>query len=357
MLIAVVLVTVGADFAQACRSHAADLFPKVQEMAALWKRSGHPLAGRVWQPAAKSDPGCNHDPLLDVVFDALDAIAAGGIVLLGEVHDNRDHHRFRAEILGGHTWLVTNAEGDPRIPTPGLVLEHIRADQQAGLDGFATFNARARRLGTANDLFRFVDWDKSGWPDKALFAPLITAAIRARLPILAGDPARETVRRVAMEGQDVLPAGEQSRLKLDVPLDAALQDDLLSELEDGHCGLMPRAALGTMAVAQRYRDAHLADRLVAAHGANGAAVLLAGNGHVRADRGVPWYLRRAVPGIKTTSVLLMEVEDAKTDAEAYGLRDGSGLPIADAIVFTPRQTRPDPCEAMRARMGVGKGRR
>ena len=38
-----------------------------------------------------------------------------------------------------------------------------------------------------------LDWDKSGWPDKAIFEPLFQAAIEAKLPILPGEPAPDRV--------------------------------------------------------------------------------------------------------------------------------------------------------------------
>ena len=74
-----------------------------------------------------------------------------------------------------------------------------------------------------------------------------------------------------------------------------------------HCGLMPASAFGNMNIAQRFRDAHQARALVDAAEANGSAFLLAGNGHVRTDRAVPWYVRRMAPGRKVVSVMLLEV--------------------------------------------------
>jgi uncharacterized iron-regulated protein len=81
----------------------------------------------------------------------------------------------------------------------------------------------------------------------------------------------------------------------------------------------------------------------------GSAILFAGNGHVRADRGVPWDLARIAPERKVLSVLLIEVRDGRTDAASYVDRDPQGKPAADFVVLTPRAERPDPCEAMRAR--------
>jgi uncharacterized iron-regulated protein len=182
-----------------------------------------------------------------------------------------------------------------------------------------------------------------------LFLPIFEVAVTHALPMLPGHPARAEVRDVARRGLEALPADTVSRLGLDVPLPDALQSALLDELEASHCGLMPRTAFGNMALAQRYRDAHMAAALVDAAKKYGAAVLFAGNGHVRSDRGVPWDLARIAPERKVLSVLLIEVRDGRTDAATYVDRDPQGKPAADFVILTPRAERPDPCEAMRAR--------
>ena len=155
-------------------------------------------------------------------------------------------------------------------------------------------------------------------------------------------------------GAAALPEDEQKRLRLEKPLPAKLNDALLDELEASHCGLMPKSAFGNMALAQRYRDAHQAAVLVKAAETHGNAVLLAGNGHVRNDRGVPYYLRQLAPDKKIVSVMLIEVEDGKTEPAAYLPRDPDGKPAVDYMLFTPRAERKDPCAEMREMMAKRK---
>jgi uncharacterized iron-regulated protein len=123
---------------------------------------------------------------------------------------------------------------------------------------------------------------------------------------------------------------------------------LLEELKLSHCGMLPESALAPMAEAQRFRDAHIADALLKALGEGAKGVLLAGNGHVRKDRGVPWYLSARAPGSRVATVMLVEVAADNEDAASYVPRDPSGAPAVDYIVFTPRAERGDPCAAMRA---------
>jgi uncharacterized iron-regulated protein len=276
-----------------------------------------------------------------------DALQNGAIVILGEVHDNAAAHAVRAA-------LVAN-DFAGRGLHPAAVFEHIRDDQRAALATFSAIKKSVPAGGDAAELMRLLDWDKSGWPDKAIFQPLFEAVIRAELPLYAGDPAREAIKKVAKQGEGALTEDERDRLDLDKPLPPAIQEGLLDQLEQSHCGLMPKTAFGKLAFAQRYRDAHLADVVLKAATKQGSAILFAGNGHVRADRGVPYYLRQRAPDRKIVTVMLLEVEDGKTDPEAYVERDPDGKPLADYIIFTPRQDRPDPCEEMKKAFEKRKG--
>jgi uncharacterized iron-regulated protein len=74
------------------------------------------------------------------------------------------------------------------------------------------------------------------------------------------------------------------------PLPAALLAAQETEVRDSHCGMLPESMVSPMAKAQIARDVVMAETL-RAHAANGV-VLIAGNGHVRTDIGVPFWLRR-----------------------------------------------------------------
>jgi uncharacterized iron-regulated protein len=281
----------------------------------------HPLAGRIWSPRAKDF--IDHAALVE-------AVAGAPLVLLGEMHDNADHHRFRAVLL-------------PLSKV--LVFEQIREDQRDALANFEEFGRRARRLATADDLMRFLDWKNSSW--SLSYGPLLQAAVRSRLPILPGDVSRDAIRTVARTGEQAVAPEERQRLGLDAALSPDAQDALLTELEASHCGVMPKSAFGNMAFAQRYRDAHLARALADAAVAHGRAMLLAGNGHVRKDRGVPWHLERMAPGKAVVVVMLIEVEDGKSEPSAYPDAVSGDRALADFVVFTPRAQREDPCARMR----------
>jgi uncharacterized iron-regulated protein len=281
--------------------------------------------GRLYRPLAPDGRG----PIL---------MPPATIFLLGEVHDNPMHHRLRA-------WLIGNRPA--RRSWGAAVFEQVRADQQPALEQFKALDQQCCRLTNAVELFRLLQWDKSGWPPAEIYRPLFDAVIAAGLPIYPGDPPRDRVRAVAKTGAGALATDERTKLRLDSPLPGPLAEALNRELADSHCGALPPKAISGMAAAQHYRDAHLADALLGAAARHGSAILIAGNGHVRSDRGVPWHIRQRKPDARVMSVVLVEVEDGKIDPAAYLPRDPAGKPAADLLIFTLKADRDDPCQVFR----------
>jgi uncharacterized iron-regulated protein len=287
----------------------------------------HPLAGSITD-------GSGRRVVLERAADGTPKLPAADLLLLGEVHDNPHHHLLRAWLLG------TLAVGGPNL---AVVFEHIRTDQQDTVDGLIS----AKPAPSAADLLAGLDWNNSGWPGAEMFHPLFAKAIGLGLPIVAGNLPRAQIRNVARNGMTALDASEVRRLGLDQGLEPALHSALIDELDGSHCGLIPRNAMEGLATAQRLRDAHLAAAMIEAGRRRGRAVLLAGNGHVRTDRGVPWHLRRLAAGSKVLAVMLIETVPGRLDAAGYLPKDPHGGPAVDLVIFTPAVKREDPCEAMR----------
>jgi uncharacterized iron-regulated protein len=238
-------------------------------------------------------------------------LAQGGVVLLGEIHDNRHHHALRGQLID-----VLSA----RKVRSALVFEHVTVEFQDRLE------ALERR--TTKEFFDALNWEESGWPERMRFEPLIAPALRSQWPLVAGSPTRQQVRAA------LGPASDQ---ELGPPLPRPLLEDLLEELEQSHCGLLPRSAFGPMARAQQLRDRRLAQQVIAARARAGSAVLLAGNGHIRSDRAVPYQLANLLPAL--SAVLSVSFEEADTPAKLYA--------PADWTVVTVGAAREDPCLAMR----------
>ena len=283
----------------------------------------HPLAGRIWSRGRWITEG------------ELAAEARGArYVLLGERHDNPDHHALQARLVG------VVAAGGRR---PIVAWEMIEAGQQRELDAFvAAHPTDVAGLGTA------LRWRERGWPAWSLYQPVVAEAQRYGLPLRGAAMPDARARAIAKEGLAAIEPERVVALGLDRPLDPSLGASLRSELVASHCGMLPERAVATMAVAQRARDAELAVRL-AEGDRGGGGILIAGAGHVRVDRGVPAVLRARSPGASILSVAFIEVEAAKASPEAYAdAFFAPSLPF-DAVWFTPGVEADDPCEGFRTK--------
>lgn len=273
--------------------------------------SGHPLAGRIWDVAGQRfiDEG-----------ELLRRAAPAEVLLLGETHDNREHHRLQGWLLQRR--LAAGAR-------PALLMEQFDTDQQGAID-------EARRLG--NDLAPLM----RGW-NWSLYQPLVDLANAARLPLLAANLPRSATRPVVREGYSSLPAGEVQRLAVDLAWDDARQKYMSALIEESHCGqIMPPMRDGLVR-AQRLRDATLAD--VALGKLDTGVVFILGRGHARRDVAVPRYLEARRPGTRVLSIGFVEVSARRTLPTQYETEQVGGLAPYDLIWFTARAERLDPCLA------------
>lgn len=322
----VVLLGVGASAAQPAPQLSAPL-PAWQAPLAR----EHPLAGRVWDVRGER-----------FVSPAMLAaeLAGARYVLLGEKHDNPDHHRLQAWILG---------ELKARGRAPLVAFEMLHAGQAEALARHL-----ADRPGEIEGFAEAVGWASSGWPEWAMYEPIFAVAVTARWELAAANLAPAEVRRIAAEGFAALGGERAAALGLHRPLGEAAAASLAAEIEASHCGHATPTLVASMSAAQRVRDAVMADALLSAGGQG--AVLITGTGHARRDRGVPWYMaaRGVAEGVR--SVALVEVQDGRADPRTAGAGFEGSLPF-DYLWFTPRLDDEDPCEKFRAQLEKLRARR
>jgi uncharacterized iron-regulated protein len=253
-----------------------------------------------------------------------------GYVLLGEKHDNPDHHTLQARVLAS----MIDAGRRPIV-----AFEMFDVDEQGAIE-----TSRREHPRDASALARAVSWEKSGWPPWADYAPIAQLALDASLPIVATGLPRSRMRALMKPEPD---GGAAEPLDEGTPLDAEQEASLRDELRESHCGHLPDARIGAMIRFQRARDASMANALIAGKNAAHAddGVLIAGTGHTRRDRGAGRDLLARDPKRAVTSIAFAEVEAGKTDPSAYASRwNVRALPF-DFVWFTPRATDEDPCAA------------
>lgn len=282
----------------------------------------HRLVGRIWQVTTRRfiDEGVLAARLVEARY-----------VLLGEKHDNADHHALQARMIRALT-----AAG--RRPT--VALEMLTPSQAGALARHLAAHPRETAgIGEA------VNWKASGWPAWVTYEPIAQAALDAGLPIVPANLDDDRVRAVGRQGAAALDPAFVHRHGLDQPLATDVRVAMAEEIRDSHCGHAPEDRVGAMIGVQRARDAQMAEALLTAPGSDGA-ILIAGDGHVRSDYGVPAYVRRIDPGARTVSVALVEVDAKRANVESYAERFGGRLPF-DYVWFTPAVDDEDPCEKFR----------
>ena len=259
-------------------------------------------------------------------------LASARYRLLGEVHDNAAHHVIRARLI-----LAIAATGG----RPAVVMEQFDLDRDETLIAAQSAGVDAERLADAGRL------DRKGW-QWPMHKPIVEVALAQHLPIRAGNMPRSQLREEEHAAAEPAKAIGYARFRAARWTDeqaAALRADIV----ESHCGMAPESVVPRIVLAQRLRDAAMAQALVDAATASGA-ILIAGNGHVRADLGVPVYLHApGVPdaGARSLSVGLIEVTDDDARASDFPRQVVAAHPGFDYLWFTAPAAREDPCANLR----------
>ncbi len=235
-------------------------------------------------------------------------------VLLGEKHDNPDHHALRLALLEPML-----AEGEVVL----LSMEMLTGRQQARIDALdpelAGMDARLNEA---------LGWE-SGW-HWPFYRPVLQAVLaRPAVRLKAGNIDTEEVMSI-YRGE---PAEATSGT-----LDEALLGQLHDDIRESHCGQLPDDQIPAMVRIQQARDHAMAQSLRDGGASVGARVLIAGNYHVRNDVGVAAYLP---DDADVVTVAFLEVEEGKQTPEAY-LSPGE-VPPWDYVWFTPATEEEDYC--------------
>ncbi|WP_256646804.1 ChaN family lipoprotein [Thermomonas paludicola] len=236
------------------------------------------------------------------------------VLLLGEVHDNAAGHAARVALLQGK--LAAGWR-------PAIAMEQFDTDQQPALD------AAMRECADAACVIAKVAAAKSSWTWE-YYTPVIALALQYKLPLYGANLSRGEASKVVKDGfAAALPAALIAHYSLDT-LPSGVLAAQENAVRDSHCGALPEALVGPMAKAQIARDVVMAQTL-RAH-ATGGVVLIAGNGHVRRDIAVPYWLRRS--GFAPHAVGFLE---PSADAAAF-----------DEVRRIPLTQRADPCAGFNA---------
>ncbi|NDW45143.1 ChaN family lipoprotein [Ruegeria sp. PrR005] len=240
--------------------------------------------------------------------DVLNDMRQADVVILGETHDNPQHHLVQAEAV---TALAPSA----------VVWEMLSEEGAARLT--------RKAVQDPEELARILRWAELGWPPLAMYLPVFQAA---DAPVY-GALVPRTAARAAMEtGAAAALGADAARFGLGVSLSDEEQAAREADQQASHCNAMPPEMLPKLVAVQRLRDAVLARAILRAREETGGPIaVITGNGHARSDRGIPVFLSRVQPGLRVFTLGQSE--------------EGAIEGTFDAVIDSPAAPREDPCAA------------
>lgn len=247
------------------------------------------------------------------------------VIYLGEEHRNRSHVEAALKILQA---LFA------RDRRPVLALEMFGWDGQAGLDRYLSDRDSAR-----DQFLHESRWEQNWGGAFDDYEPLINFARERRVPVLALNPPRPLVRRVASQGitqtladPDMLRWGMRDETLFDDP---DYRDMIVKQLRLCHAGIS-EDAYQRMYEASVFRDEGMAktisDYLRRTQTGTGPVISYTGGGHIQYRLPVPnRVLRRRAGAVRQTAVYLTSFAPNLVNDIQGLLRDS----IADYVWLTP----------------------
>ncbi|MDH3475289.1 MAG: ChaN family lipoprotein [Rhodospirillales bacterium] len=305
---------------------------------------GAPEGEACREPGTWLDPASGNGLAADALLGRL---AGRRVVLLGEKHNDAEHHRWQlhtlAALYGRKANMVIGFEMFPRRVQPALD-RWVKGE----LD--------------VESFLEAADWKKVWAFDPELYLPLFHFARQNRIPMVALNVERSLVTRVGGEGWAAVPGDEREGVSDPKPASQAyreslarvyaekqilgLTDEEVQAEEDGDApdlaAIMEREDFTRFVEAQLTWDRAMAEALAeAARRAPGALIVgIVGRGHAEHGYSVPYQL--ADLGVEDSAVLL--------PVSAATLCEPVSEYLADAV-FVVEQ--PDRVEADRPKPRLG----
>ena len=275
----------------------------------------HVLVGKIWDSANQEFVS---------IEEFTSAIEESRYLILGEKHDNPDHHELQLAIL--------NHLLDLNLVSL-VAFEMMDSDSQERLD---TLHSAKNQDSEA--LKEYLQWDEEGW-EWLFYGPLIYSAYSSGVSIKASNLSNS--RMMEIYGLSELPP------ELDI-FDDITRRRLASDIDESHCGLLPESQFPSMIRVQQGRDYSMASSL-SSRKDELVKILIAGNYHARKDLGVPKYLMAndmSLAADSIVSVSFMEVNSNETEPTAY-LEMSGDMASHDFLWFTPVVSEEDYCASLR----------
>lgn len=202
----------------------------------------------------------------EITLNALvQVLAAAPLVLLGEKHDNFDHHALQL-------WLLQTL--DAQRKQGALVMEMFTVNQQ---ETVSAVQKQVRVGNLPDDVPAALEWH-TGW-DWQQYGELVTYALQQPYPLLAANLNRDALMGI-YRNPPVLQGSASTAVEV--------SQRLSEQIRESHCNKLPEKQVPAMLAVQQQRDRSMAQVLL---NAPRPALLIAGAYHVRYDLGIPLHLQ------------------------------------------------------------------
>lgn len=271
-------------------------------------------------------------PRVARVMPLLGEIAKRDVILLGEYHDQDDHHRWQAQVLAAL-----------HVQRPNMIIgfEMFPRRVQPALDRWV-----AGEL-TVKEFLEQSEWAKVWNMPAELYVPLFEFARINGIRMVALNVDQELTRAIADKGWGAVPPGEREGVGRPAATPEAYRDYLFQVYREHPArkgqtdakAAPSDVAFGYFVESQTTWDRAMAEALARALNAGATAdkplvVGIMGSGHIRFGHGVPHQLRDL--GVSRIGTLLPLPADFNCDEVRTGL--------ADAVFALPTQpgAKPEP---------------
>ncbi|WP_369821763.1 ChaN family lipoprotein [Polaromonas sp. OV174] len=237
----------------------------------------------------------------------LQTLLPADALLLGEQHDAAEHQHIEQQVvahLAAQGWLaaVTLEMADTGVSTAALQADASQEQVRQALK-----------------------WNDKGWP-WAAYGPAVMSAVRAGVPVVGAN----------------LPRAQMPASMTDSKLDQRLPGPALKAQQQGirigHCQLLPESQITPMARIQIAKDISMAAAIQQAARPGKVVLLLAGNGHVDRQLGVPQHLPVDLKA-KAVSLRAGDGSDGGKQADAF-----------DSVWPTPALPPTDYCAGLKQQL-------
>ena len=264
------------------------------------------LAGCISRPESPIlEPAAGTVAAATATAARVDALLPTDALLIGEQHDAAEHHQIEQQVVA-------------HLAGRGLLAAVALEMADAGVS-----TAKLKPSATEQQTRNALKWNDKGWP-WAAYGPAVMTAVRAGIPVLGAN----------------LPAAQMKDSMGDAKLDVQLPGPALKAQQQliriGHCNLLPESQITPMTRVQIAKDQAMAQTIEDLALPGKVVVLLAGNGHVNRQLGVPQHL----PATLHAKAVHLRAGDATDKDSAF-----------DSTWPTPALPDKDYCAGLREQFG------